>query len=199
MSEETPVKSGGQGWVRALVDYAAPLGFVVAYFVTRDMVQATGVLVVLSIVALAVGWLVEKRIAPLPLIGGLGGIVFGGLTLLTDDPRWIKAKPTIVNITFAVALAGGMLAGKNPLKALLGSAIQLEDRTWRTLTIRYIVFFLIVAAANEAVWRTQPDATWALWRFPGLQLLALLFTLTQLPLMMKGIAKPAAESPDRSA
>jgi intracellular septation protein len=121
--------------------------------------------------------------------------VFGGLTLFFDDPRWIKAKPTFVNVAFAAALLGGLALRKSPLKALLGSTMRLPDEAWRTLTIRYAVFFLAVAVANEAVWRTQPDGIWALWRFPGLQLLALAFTLTQLPLMMHQMKQVAPEDP----
>ena len=176
-----------QALIRAGVDYAAPLGFLVGYFATRDVVQATGVLVVLSVLALAVGYLVERRIAPLPLLAGGAAVVFGGLTLFFDDPRWIKAKPTVINVAFALALAGGLILRKNPLKAVLGESVRLPDAAWRTLSLRYIAFFLAVAAANEAVWRTQPDGIWALWRFPGLQLVALAFTLTQLPLMMHGM------------
>ena len=43
----------------------------------------------------------------------------------------------------------------------------------------------VAPEANEAVWRTQPDSVWILFRFPGLQVLSLLFALTQVPMMMK--------------
>ena len=35
------------------------------------------------------------------------------------------------------------------------------------------------------MWRTQPDAVWVLFRFPGLVILAVLFAFTQLPTMLK--------------
>jgi intracellular septation protein len=47
------------------------------------------------------------------------------------------------------------------------------------------VFFLLLAGLNEAIWRTQPDTIWVLFRFPGLMILTVLFALTQAPLMMK--------------
>lgn len=195
---DAPATTRTQTWVRAGVDYAAPAAFFVGYLFTRDVVQATGVLVVASIVALAVGFAVERRIAWLPLLAGGAAIVFGGLTLAFHDDRFIKIKPTVVNLAFALALLGGLALRRNPLKALLGSALAMPDRAWRILTIRYAVFFLGVAVLNEVVWRAldgiqdagglllgrDPDDFWALWRFPGLQLLAVAFTLTQLPLMM---------------
>ena len=42
-----------------------------------------------------------------------------------------------------------------------------------------------MAALNEVIWRTQSDAVWVMFRFPGLVILALLFAFTQVPTMMK--------------
>jgi len=61
----------------------------------------------------------------------------------------------------------------------------LPDEAWRKLTVRYSLFFLAMAGLNEWVWRTQSDAHWVLFRMPGLWILALLFSFTQVPLMMK--------------
>lgn len=204
------MREGGkaQGWVRAAVDYGAPLGFFVGYVVTRDLVQATAVLVAVSAVSLALGLIVERRIAPLPLLAGGLALVFGGLTLAFDDPRFIKAKPTVVNALLAAALAVGLVTRRNPLRAVMGSTVSLPDATWRTLTIRYLFFFLLMAVANETVWRSldavkaaggtligrDPDDLFVLWRFPGLQLAALAFTLTQLPLLSRGMRNVASDA-----
>jgi hypothetical protein len=64
--------------------------------------------------------------------------------------------------------------------------VRLPDPLWRTLAIRYGIYFLLVAGLNEAVWRTQPEEVWVLFRMPGLQLLSLAFSATQFPLMMRG-------------
>ena len=149
--------------VRAFVDYFGPLCFLAGFLITRDVVKATGALVAGSAVALIVGFVVEKRIAPMPLVAGGAALVFGGLTLIFKDPRFIYVKPTVINIGFAAFLLGGVMLKRNPLKALLGEALRLPD----------------------AAWRTQPEEVWVYFRFPGLQILALLFSFTQVPLMMK--------------
>ncbi len=185
--------------VRAIVDYGGLLVFVTAYFATKDMVLATWALVAGSAASLALGVAFERRIAPLPLLAGGFALVFGALTLIFHDIRFVKMKPTFINL----ALGSGMLVGlwlrRNPLKALLGGAFHLPDAAWRTLTFRYALFFLFQAVLNEIVWRTQPDNIWILFRFPGLQILSVVFSLTQLPLLMKHVelepAKPA-ETPD---
>jgi intracellular septation protein len=192
-------------YVRAVVDYGGLAAFLAAYFlklrlvpggalgwslamgghVKPDLVAATWWLVGGSAVALLLGLVAERRIAPMPLIAGGFALVFGGLTLFFHDPRFIKFKPTATNLVFAAALFGGQMAGRNPLKWMLGEAIALPDEAWRTLTLRYAAFFLCMAGLNEVIWRTQPDATWVLFRMPGLWILAVLFSLTQTPLMMK--------------
>jgi intracellular septation protein len=42
-----------------------------------------------------------------------------------------------------------------------------------------------MALLNEAVWRTQPDQVWAFFKFPGMEVLILLFAVSQTPMMMK--------------
>jgi intracellular septation protein len=177
--------------VRGIVDYGGLVVFLAAYFITgRDMVQATWALVGGSALALLIGFVVERRVAPLPLISGGAALVFGTLNLVFNNSMFIKIKPTVMNLAFGLALFGGLILKKNPLKLLLGEAFALPDRAWRTLTINYGLFFFFVAGLNEVVWRTQPDATWVIFRFPGLLILSVVFSLTQVPMMMKHAIPP---------
>jgi intracellular septation protein len=192
--------------IRGVVDYGGPAAFVVAFFLRlrfvaatgplgwtlaigghgpRDLTAATWWLVGGSALALIVGLVAERRIAPMPLVAGGFALVFGGLTLFFHDPRFVKIKPTATNLCFAAVLLGGLVLRKNPLKTLLGEALPLPDEAWRKLTIRYALFFLTMAGLNEWVWRTQSDAHWVLFRMPGLWILAVMFSFTQVPLMMK--------------
>jgi intracellular septation protein len=188
-----------RAWVRGAVDYGGLVAFLAGFLISRAMgvpqplVAATWWLVGGSAIALLIGFVAERRIAPMPLIAGGAALVFGTLTLIFNDPVFIKMKPTIMNITFGVALLGGLLAGKNPLKLLMGDALVMSRRAWRVFTLRYGIFFLVLAALNEAVWRTQPDEVWVLFRFPGLLVLTLVFSLAQTPLIMKGMKEAEAE------
>lgn len=175
-------------WIRYFVDYSAVGVFMVAFFATgRSLPQATWWLVGGSAVALVVGAVVERRIAPFPAIAGGAALLFGGLSLFFHDPRLLKIKPTVMNLVFALVLFVGLAMKKHPLKLLLGEAFDMPDSAWRTLTLRYGLFFVALAAINEAVWRTQSDATWVLFRFPGLLILTVIFSLTQAPMLAKYI------------
>jgi intracellular septation protein len=180
MSQQT------RDWIRYFVDYFALLVFLVAFFATgRNLPQATWWLVGGSGVAILVGIAVERRLAPFPLIAGGAALVFGGLSLLFHDPRLLKIKPTVMNLVFAAVLLGGLAMRKHPLKLLLGDAFEMPESAWRTLTLRYGLFFIALAVLNEIVWRTQTDSFWVLFRFPGLAILTVLFSLSQAPLLAR--------------
>jgi len=183
-------------WVRVGVDYAAPVVFVGTLLITHDFQRATWVLVIACALALGLGWLAERRLAILPLFAGLMALVFGTLTLIFHDPSFVKMKLTFVDTALAVGLVGGLAMGKNPLKSMLGEAFTLPDAAWRVLTIRYAVFFIACAGANEVVWRTQTSETWGVFRL-GLLGAAVAFSATQAPFLIKHSAAPGdAEPPE---
>lgn len=191
----------GSAVIRGIVDYAGPLGFLAGYLVTRDLIQATWVLVAVSAVALALGFALERRLALMPAFAGGAALVFGTLTVVFKDPTFVKMKPTVVNALLGAAIFIGLAMGKLPLKMLLGDALKMTEAGWKKLSIRYGVFFWCVAVLNEVVWRTQPDAVWVWFRMPGLPALAALFAVSQVPSMLKDAkaleaAARAAETQD---
>ena len=199
MSEEAPpaAKKNKNGWVRTVVDYGAAIAFGVAYFATKDFQKATWVLVAASAAALAIGFAVERRLALLPLFFGGMALIFGTLGLVFHSDVFVKIKVTVINLALAAFLFGGVLTGRQPLKLIMGEALHLSDAAWRTLTLRYGGYFGLVALLNEIVRNTQDTDTWVKFRL-GLLPLALVFVATQVPFMMKHMAKgdaPAAVEP----
>ena len=180
-------------YVRYFVDYAGLAAFLVTLVISRSAVTATWALVVGAGLALATGLILEKRLAPMALVTFVLALFFGGLTLIFHDDRFIKMKPTVLYVGFAAFLLSGLARGKNPLRTLMGDAFHLPDPVVRTLTWRYAAFFLLLAAANELVWRTQSTVFWGFYKFPGTVILIFLFSLSQAPLMMKHM--PPEESP----
>lgn len=172
-------------WVRLAVDYTGLAAFLITIAVTGSAIAASWAVVGGSLAALAAGFLFERRLAPIPLVTAIFGVIFGGATLIFHDERIIKMKLTILDAGFGIFLLTGALRGKNPLKALMGDAFHLPDPVVRTLTLRYALFFLALAAANEVIWRTQSTRVWGLYKFPGAMILIFLFAMSQTPLMMK--------------
>ena len=185
-------------WVRLFVDYAGLVAFLVTIAITGSAIAASWAVVAGSLAALAVGFALEKRLAPIPLVTAIFGVLFGGATLIFHDERIIKMKLTILDAGIGAFLLSGAIRGKNPLKALMGDAFHLPDPVVRTLTLRYALFFFALAAANEVVWRTQSTRIWGFFKFPGVPVLIFLFAMSQAPLMMKHMPDdddPAKDAP----
>ena len=173
------------GWVRLVVDYAGLAGLAIGYVATHNLLTATFAFVVVSLLAVAIGFAVERRVAPLPLLFSVMALVFGVATLVFHDPRIIKMKTTVLDGALGLGLIAGFLLGHSPVKLLLGSTLQLSEAAWRRLTLRYGGFFLALAVVNEVVWRTQSDGVWVLFRMPGMLIASLLFSATQIPAILK--------------
>lgn len=146
---------------------------------------ATAVLIPAVLAALVVSYLRTKHLPIMPLITAVLVIIFGALTLYLQDPSFIKMKPTILYLAFGLALFGGLLFEKPLLPILLDNAVALTERGWRILTWRWAIFFFVLATTNEFVWRTQSTNTWVFFKFPGTVVLIFLFTMAQVPLMLR--------------
>lgn len=175
-----------------MLDFGPLLAFFIAYRLA-GLLAATALLIGCTLLSLAVTYLREKRVALMPLVSGVMVTIFGGLTLLLQDELFIKMKPTLVNLLFAALLLGGLCFKKPTLKLLLGEAVCLRDEGWLILTRRWGLFFIFLAALNEAIWRNFPTDFWVNFKVFGMLTLTLLFTAGQLPLIQKYLIEESAE------
>jgi len=153
--------------------------------VGQSLFEATGAFMVATVIALVAGWRLERKLPIMPLVSGGFVLVFGGLTLVLADETFIKLKPTLVNTLFAMILFGGLALGRALLKPLFGAALQLSDRGWRVLTLRWAIFFVILAILNEIVWRNFTTDFWVSFKLFGIMPLTFLFAASQTPLLLR--------------
>ena len=151
---------------------------------------ATGVLMVGVVVTLAASYALTRRLPIMPVVTAIAVLVFGALTFYFDNPVFIKIKPTVINCIFGAALLGGLAFNKPLLPIVLDSALHLDDAGWRKLTFRWGIFFFVLAALNEIVWRTQSDVFWSGFKVFGTMPLTVVFALSQVPLIMRHELKP---------
>jgi len=171
-------------WLKPAADYGPIVVFFVAYLLA-DLLWATGALMAATAVALALSLAIARRVPLMAVITAGVVAVFGGLTLALQDETFIKMKPTMVQVLFAAVLFGGLALGRPLLKPLMGAAWSMDDRGWRKLTVRFALFFLAMAALNEAVWRTQSTDFWVSFKVFGILGLTLVFAFAQTPLMRR--------------
>ena len=146
---------------------------------------ATAVFIPAVVVALGVGFVLTRHLPLMPLVTAIIVAVFGGLTLALQSEIFIKLKPTIVYFLFGAVLLGGLAFGKSLLGVVFDSVFHLTDEGWRKLTLRWALFFLLLAILNEIVWRTQSTDVWVSFKVFGVVPLTFLFGALQYPLLTK--------------
>ncbi len=196
MSEQSKASGSGteaKHGLKLLIEYGPLLAFFATFYIA-GFFWATGVIMIASVAALTASRLTFGRFLPVPVVTAVLVLLFGGLTLWLDDPRFLKIKPTAINLLFAGVLLGGLWMRRPLLKLLLGEAFNLTEEGWRRLTMRWIAFFIALAGINELVWRNFSDAVWVNFKFFGILLLTIAFAMAQVGLIKRYEApKPAVE------
>ena len=173
--------------LKSITDFGPLLVFLLFYYNSdKNLKIAIPPFIIATIIALAIVWLLEKKIPMIPLIGGILITLFGGLTIYFDNPIFIYIKPTIVNILFGLALLFGKYFTDEPiLKKILGKSIMLTNEGWNILNKRWMIFFFALALTNELVWRTQSEEFWVNFKVWGMLPIAFIFTAFQVSLITK--------------
>jgi len=173
--------------LKFFTDFGPLLIFFVVYSKSgKNLSIAIPPLIIATIIAVLISYIVEKKIPYIPLIGGIIISIFGSLTLYFNNPIFLYMKPTIINIFFGLALAFERFFTKEHiLKKILGKSISLSDEGWKTLTIRWMLFFFSLALLNEYVWRTQSEEFWVNFKVWGILPITFIFTAFQMFLINK--------------
>ncbi|WP_106796962.1 septation protein A [Rhizobium sp. H4] len=146
---------------------------------------ATALFMAATVISLSVSKVVLGHLPIMPFVSGIVVVIFGSLSIWLQNETFIKMKPTIVNALFGVALLGGLAFGRSLLGYVFNAAFQLDAEGWRKLTIRWGIFFLFLAVLNEVVWRNFSDDTWVAFKVWGTMPITIIFTLAQMPLVLK--------------
>ena len=174
----------GQGR-KLLLDLGPLVVFFATNYITGDFMLAVGLLVAATVVALAAGWMLERRISMMALFGCVAVAFFGGLSLYFDNELFIKIKPTVLTVLLAAVIAGGRLLGRNPLGLLMGTQLRMRDAGWRALSWLWVAMFLTTALANEIAWRSLSTDDWVTFKVFGITAISLLFAVLSVPVMTK--------------
>lgn len=176
-------------WVKPALEFGPLIVFFAVFMLYRnDTVVLAGrdyggfILATLAFVpalfaATLVQWRITRKLSPMQVATLVLVVVFGGLSIWLNDPRFFKLKPTIIYVLFAAILGASLMLRRNWLGAVLGEALPMDAEGWRKLTLRMALFFLALALANEVIWRTMTDSSWVWFKTFGLPLLLFVFLM----------------------
>ena len=84
-------------------------------------------------------------------------IVFGALTLITNDPMWVQIKVTIFNALVRRLSDFRAWLKHNFFKYVFEKTFHYTDEGWNKFTWSFALFFFLTAVANEYVRLTFQD------------------------------------------
>ena len=154
--------------MKQLLEFIPLVLFVLAYRI-KGIYFATGVLMAATIVQMAILYAADKKLSPMHKVTLTLILLFGCLTLLLRDERFIKWKPTVLYAAMALALAVALWGmKKNMLRIMLGSQLVLPVNVWHNLAIAWMGYCLFMAAINGYVamyFSTDAWVNFKLWGY----------------------------------
>jgi intracellular septation protein len=153
--------------MKILLDFLPIVLFVAAYKFYNIYV-ATGVLMAATVVQMALIYLIDRRLQTMHKVTLVLILLFGTLTLVLQDDRFIKWKPTVLYGAMAVALAVALwVLKKNYLKILLGGQMVLPETVWMRLNLAWVVYCAFMSAINAYVVLNFSTEAWVEFKLWG--------------------------------
>lgn len=147
------------------------IAFVVTWIFTKDYMLATLVLTGGTVVQIILMLAMRMPMTKMQKVMFGAIIIGGGLTLLTQNPQFIKWKLTIANSIFAIALLTLQFLGRSPIKAMMEGItsgqemkIEMPPPAWSQLTYIFAGFFATVAGINTYITLFMDFNAWVMFR-----------------------------------
>lgn len=154
--------------MKILIDFFPILLFFGAYKLYGIYV-GTAVLMGATVAQMALIYAIDRRLQTMHKVTLVLILLFGTLTVLLQDDRFIKWKPTVLYGAMSLALAVAVWAmKKNFLKMLLGSQLALPEAVWHRLNVAWIIYCAFMSLINAYVvvnFSTEAWVDFKLWGY----------------------------------
>jgi intracellular septation protein len=139
---------------------------------------------------------VKRTVEKMYLFTWIAVVVLGSMTLILQNPNFIKWKPTIVNWILGGVFLGSQLSlfdklfgEKNLVQHMLGAHFDMPKSAWNKTNLAWVAFFLISGLLNIIVAYTCAENTWVNFKLFGLTGLSFVF-MFGLVFCLKDFIKP---------
>jgi intracellular septation protein len=165
--------------MKALFDLFPLLVFFGAY-ATVDIFFATAAMMVATTLQVAWAWFKHRKIEKMLMISFCAIIVFGSMTLLLHDKRFIMIKPTIVYWIMAGALLISFFwFKKNPIRAMMEKHFDAPDAVWNQWLYIWASFFGAMGVLNLLVAYSFSEDIWVKFKVFGTLAMSLALAFLQ--------------------
>jgi len=165
--------------IKTALELGPVIAFFIAYLMFKDdtftvagreysgFIFVTAGFMPLIILTTGIGWKLTGHISKMQIMTLVLVIVFGGLTVWLNDPKFLKIKPTIFFSLMGGILGVGLWRGQSYLRYVMEGMMPLQDKGWMILTRRLMWFLFATALANELIWRFMSETTWVYFKTFG--------------------------------
>jgi len=172
-----------------MLKFLAEFGPMVAFFIgysNHGVLTATVYMLIASVIGVIIIYVMEKKINMINIVSSGLLLISSSLTLFSGNSVFIKMKPTVLYIIFALIFFITNFKWQPATKVVFGKAISFkEEAKWRQLNVRFMLFFIGMAMINEIIWRNFPEETWVNFKVFGTLPITLLFMFTQMPFIVR--------------
>jgi len=191
--------------LRQVLELGPTVAFFTIYMLIRDdvfviggreysgFIVSTVVFIPILLVAMGILAKLSGKISRIQVFTAFMVIFFGGLTAWFNDERFFKMKTTIVYSFFSLLLGIGLLQGRSYLAWVLGDLLPMKDEGWMILTRRLFAGFLVLAVANEIVWRTMSTDAWVKIETFGFPIALMIFLWLQIAALQPYLIEEPSE------
>jgi len=154
--------------MQTLIELAPLIAFFVAYKFAGIYV-ATAVLMGAMLLLLGWDWISKREIPKMHLISAILVWVFGTVTLVLHDVRFIQWKATVFYWLVALVLGGSIWIGKMTLlERLMTTAVPeghtVPAATWKRTSLLASLFYLVLGGVNLWIAYTMSEKTWVFFK-----------------------------------
>lgn len=142
-----------------LCEFGPILGFIVAFEI-RNFQAGIITMMIATIIALIVLKHRENHIPLFALISSGTVLFFGGVSLFIDIPSIFILRDTLFDAVFGTILLISVWYKKPLFQYLFRGVFAITPRGWSVLSLRWGLFFLVLAIANEWVRLTLSEDAW---------------------------------------
>jgi intracellular septation protein len=171
---------------KLLIDLGPLVVFILAYVLTKNPFKATAAFIVAMSVALVFARIKLGKIPLLLIFSFIMVVLFGGLTIVLHDERFIQMKPSLYYAVVAAMLFYGTATKKALLKNVFEDVYpDMSAHGWHILGRNFAWLFFTMLMLNEGIRHFASFEQWAwakLWLFTPL---TFLFGAIHVPFIMR--------------
>ena len=144
---------------RLFLEFLPGIVFLLANLIWTFFV-ATAMAIVAAVVAVAIRYRIDRQLPFLAIATVALSVLMFGVGVTLDDENYIKMRPTIGGVAFALILAVGITFKPSLLERSLGYKLLIVPPGWTVLHLGWMALALILALINVVVWQNTTTDFW---------------------------------------